>query len=260
MNAGIGYSDDFNGSDYDRWVFVRERDFAKPHINRYYVNRRRNDDIFRSTRMIDNVHTDNRQGTAYFSGPDPSEVQRATGRNIRNVNVRDYDRPGHKISSNELRIYRPRIENNAAQGSRPSPSRITDIKDIKPMRERNRSYQPEIGRDENRSVNQGASQGQRETDENMQIRKERESRRLYEKQGNMQRQQQQMERDRDSAAQMRRVQRENSRQQSVRRQQTDQQKKEMQKERERRRDEAVDTTRTKRNIREQSTNVRQRRR
>lgn len=261
MSAGIDYSAGFNEPGYDKWVFVRERDFAKPHINRYYVNRGRNDDIFRSTRVIDNVHMDNQRRVAYFSGPDPSEVQRATGRTIRSVNVRDYDRPGHKVSNNELQIYRPRIESNAAQGTRPAPSRITDIKDIRPMRERNRSSQPEIGRDENRSVNQGASQGQRQPEDDMQIRKERESRRqIEEKQGTMQKRQQQVERERDSADQMRRVQRENTRQQTIRRQQTDQQKKEMQKERERRKGEAVDTTRTQRNIREQSTNVRQKRR
>lgn len=263
MYTGRGFGNDYNQADIDRWIFVRERDFMKSNIGRYYVNRRRNDEILRSTRIIDNVRNDDQRRVSYYSGPNPSEVQQATGKRIRSVSVRDNERPGNRLSNNQLQIYRPRVANNASQGNRPAPSRITDIKDIRPMRERNRDFQPGIIQDDN--VNQNVGQGQRSNEPTPeQVLKERDVKRQYEEKINSRQKRkeeieaEQQQRSRDSENQMRRVQKENRQQQAERKQQTDQQKEEMQKER-KRQEEASDTSLTRRVVKESRNTARRRR-
>lgn len=252
MNAGMGFQDRNYENDINRWIFVREKDFTKSNIGRYYVNRRQNDDLLRRSAIINNINTNNQSRVSYYSGPDPSEIQRVTGKRLRSVTVRDNDRPGHRLSSNELQIYRPRVENNPTSGNRPAPSRITDIKDIRPMRERNRNYQPNIEREIN---NPNVGQGQREerNQDQTEIQRERETRRqLQEKQDALEKRQQeidqqQKQRSRESES-PRRIQRDQQQRKVEREQQVQQQKKQMRKERERRQIEVSDSSRSRRQI------------
>jgi len=249
--TGMGSRDRYY-DDMHRWVFIRQRDFGKPNGDRYYVSNRRNEEIFRTTSVIGNTRTDNQRRNVYEAGPDPSEVERTTGRRVNRVAVMDSDRPGRKLSNNQLEIYRPRIQERT-DGNRPTPSRISDIKDVRPMRERDRTYQPgnDIQLDES-PQNPVRGQGQREIDrEQVQTQREREVRRQYEeKQAERERRQQELELQRSS--------REDNPDQDIRREQmqtreerlkrTDQQKKNMQKERERRvrETEVTDSSRIKR--------------
>lgn len=259
MNIEMGLHAGNYDNDIDRWVFVRDRDFTKDNVGRYYVNRRQNDDLLRRSAVIDNINTSNQGRVSYYSGPSPSEVQRVTGRQLRSLTVRDNDRPGHRVSSNQLEIYRPRVENNPTTGNRPAPSRITDIKNIRPMRERNRNYQPDIERE----VNPNVGQGQREqpSQDQMEIQKERESRRqLEEKQGAMQKrqleidqQQQQRSKENESTG---RIQRNQQQRKVQREQQVEQEKKQMRKERENRRQiEVSDSSSSRRSGRERNRTV-----
>lgn len=259
MSIEMGFSSRNYDNDIDRWVFVKDRDFTKANIGRYYVSRRQNDDLLRRSAVIDNINTSNQGRVTYYSGPSPSEVQRVTGRQLRSLNVRDNDRPGHRLSSNQLEIYRPRVENNSTSGNRPAPSRITDIKDIRPMRERNRNYQPDIERE----VNPNVGQGQREerSQDQTEIQRERESRRqLEEKQDAMQKRQQeidqqQQQRSRENES-PRRIQRNQQQRKVQRDQQVQQEKKQMRKERENRRQiEVSDSSRSRRSGRDQNRTV-----
>jgi hypothetical protein len=141
MRPGISVSMSFgNGyADVNRWNFVRDRDFGRPNMGRYYVNRRNNDMIFRSSSVIINTYNDNSRNVTYISGPRAEEVQRYSGRRISNVSIQDNDRPGQQLSRNKLEIYRPQFDRNNNSGQRSAPSRVSEMKDIRPPAERNPS-------------------------------------------------------------------------------------------------------------------------
>lgn len=249
QGMGMGRMQSYN--DPYRWVFVRDRDFAKSNIARYHVNPGRNNEIFRRSEVIGNVYSNNTGSRSYNPGPDPADVQRSTGRRINRIAVRDSDRPGTRISNNQLQIYRPRIESNADVSGRPAPSRITDIKDIRPMRERDRNYQPGMNRGEIKEYKpENRSQGQRnQTDPEQRA---REVRRQYDlKQDSMERRQQQVEesRQQQSSGDIRQA-RPAERRRAEREAQTDQQKRIMKKERESRRQVEADSTPTRKVQRE----------
>ncbi|HEX2967722.1 MAG TPA: DUF6600 domain-containing protein [Bacteroidales bacterium] len=243
--SGIGW--DYRNDDMGyRWVFVREKDFGRSNIHRYYVNSRRNDEILRSTRIISDARR-------YAAGPDPGEIENTTGRRIRKISVTDSYTPGRRISKNQLEIYRPKVV-AARNGQRPAPPNISDVKDIRPMRERNRSYQPED------VVRENSGQGERDvTREQVQNRREKDVQRQYQqKQNEMQRRQKVKENEQRQAEQDKQQQnsaRQYEQNRSERIQRTEQQKKVMQKQREK-----SDTSGTGRSEKIQNKNVRQNRR
>jgi len=139
MRPGISVSMSFgNGYDnIDHWNFVRDRDFGRPNQGRYYVNRRDNDMIIRSSSVIINTYNDNNRNVTYISGPGREDVQRYSGRRISNVTIHDNDRPGQNLSRNQLEIYRPQFDRNNDARQRSAPSKVLDIKDVRPVSERN---------------------------------------------------------------------------------------------------------------------------
>ncbi|HLN22157.1 MAG TPA: DUF6600 domain-containing protein [Bacteroidales bacterium] len=221
-----------------RWMFMNEKDFGKSNQNRYYVNRRRNAEIIRSTNVLN-------AGNEYYSGPDPYKIENETGRKINQVPVRDSGNPGRRLSRKQLEIFRPRVK-PGSPGERPSPEIITDIKDIRPMRDRNSSYQPgnEVPGD---TMQEG--QGRREVNpEKKRNDRADEVRRQYElKQSERQLQRQKAEQQQKEISREERRQNEANRDYQIRRserlQKTDQQKKLLEKERNARDSVKSDTTR-----------------
>lgn len=239
MGPGTNFGFDYADADIYRWVFVRDRDFGKKDIKRYAVSTRRNDEILASTEIIRNNRTDNTRNAMYASGPDPRDVRRSTGRKIQTVTVSDLGSPGRRLSGSRLEIYRPRVVTSST-GQRPAPSRITDVKDVRPMRERDRNYRPgqqEIIREPGQP---GTGQGTRESGqvENTDSRERDARRQREEKQYDMQRrreeaEEQQKQRQVENNGQRQEPDREYRQTRTERRQVTDQQKKAMQKERQR---------------------------
>jgi hypothetical protein len=139
MRPGISVTLSFGGEyrDPDRWFFVRDRDFGRQDIGRYYINRGDNVTIIQNSTVINNTYIDNSRHTTYISGPGADDVQRVTGRRINNVVVRDYDRPGEKLNNAQLQIYRPQVERNDEGNRKPVPSKITNVKDIRPANQGN---------------------------------------------------------------------------------------------------------------------------
>jgi hypothetical protein len=139
MRPGISVSMSFGGeyNNMDRWNFVRDRDFDRPDLGRYYVNRRDNDMIIRNSTVINNTYIDNSRNVTYITGPHGNDIQQATGRRISNVSIRDNDRPGQRLNNNQLQLYRPKVERINDTKQKPAPSRVSDVKDVRPAAERN---------------------------------------------------------------------------------------------------------------------------
>jgi len=130
-NFGNGYDD------IDRWNFVRDRDFGRSDIHRYYADRRDYNTIINNSTVINNTYIDRSNNTTYISGPTRNDVQIATGRKVKNISVRDYDRPGQVMKSSQLQIYRPVVHESFDRTQKSAPNRISDVRDVKPASERN---------------------------------------------------------------------------------------------------------------------------
>ena len=134
MNISLSFGNDYQ--DLDRWNFVRENDFGRSDIHQYYADRNDYNRIIINSTVINNTYTDRTRNTTYISGPSRNEVQRATGRKINNITIRDNDRPGQTLNSGRLNIYRPQIQPNNDRNQKPVPTKITNLKDVRPVRER----------------------------------------------------------------------------------------------------------------------------
>ena len=140
MTPGININVTF-GRDYyvpsERWIFVRDRDFCRHDINRYYMNQTNNYTIINNSTVINNTYMDNSRHVKYVTGPDRNDVQRRTNSVIRPLTVRENDRPGQSIKDGQFRIYRPVVTNDRSKGNRPAPAKVTKMHDVKSLSERN---------------------------------------------------------------------------------------------------------------------------
>ncbi len=145
MRPGISINLSFGNSyrDIDRWYFVRDRDFGRQDMYRYYVNRRDNNVIIRNSVVINATYNDNRRNAVYVAGPPREEVQRYTGRTFRSVTVQDDDRPGQRLINNRLQIYRPQVQQIGEDNHRSAPAKVYNPQDVRPRVERNNGNQPD---------------------------------------------------------------------------------------------------------------------
>lgn len=137
MSFGMGY-DRYP----DRWMFVRDRDFERPNINRYYVDRTVQNRIIVNSTVINTTYVDNRRHTTYASGPARSDVQRATGRTIKPAVIHENSKPGRDVRNGQLQMYRPEVARSGNNGQKAAPSRIVERKDVKHPSERTVVNQP----------------------------------------------------------------------------------------------------------------------
>lgn len=141
MRPGISISFSF-GNDYyndynDYWMFVRDRDFQRSNVSRYYVNQTNLNIIIRNSTVINNTYIDNSRNITYVSGPARDDVQRTTGRRVSSVAIRENNTPGQVLKNGQLQIYRPQVRNNSDTGRKPAPNRISSREDVKRPSERN---------------------------------------------------------------------------------------------------------------------------
>lgn len=115
---------------HDHWCFVRDRDFGRRNIHRYYVNQSDHERIIRDSRAIDRTYTDKKRRSTYVSGPDRESVQRASGRTIDQYKIRESNRPGQEIQNRQMRIYRPQIDRNS-NTRETVPSRVIKQDDLR---------------------------------------------------------------------------------------------------------------------------------
>ncbi|MHB9140833.1 MAG: DUF6600 domain-containing protein [Paludibacter sp.] len=134
MDVNISFSNGY--SDIDRWNFVPDRDFGRPDMDQYYVDKTINKVIIINSTVINNTYIDNSRHITYISGPRRDEVQRSTGRNITNVTIRSNNKPGQRLTKTDLRIYRPEIRKNNGTTRTATPTRVTNIRDVKPTKDK----------------------------------------------------------------------------------------------------------------------------
>ena len=144
LRPGISVSMAF-GREYrernERWVFIRDRDFSRSDIGRYYVNRTNNATIIKNSTLIVNARKDDRRNATYIAGPDRDDVQRVTHTTVKPVAIREADKPGHRLSNGELQIYRPLVQKRSGNGQNPVPSKVVRLNDVRPASERNAGNQ-----------------------------------------------------------------------------------------------------------------------
>ena len=141
LNISFGRQYDSNN---DHWLFVRDRDFERSDMNHYYVGKSDRDRIVRSSTIINRTYVDRTRNTTYVAGPSRESVQQATGRTITPLTVKGNNKPGQNVRNGQLEIYRPRIEKESA-GRKTSPTRVTDVKDVKRNPTRDASNQNQVG-------------------------------------------------------------------------------------------------------------------
>lgn len=140
VSITIGFHREYNER-RDHWIFVRDRDIDRPHINLYYVNRSDHDRIIRNSNVIRNTYEDKNRNTTYVSGPNREDVRKVTGRKIKPVTIQENRDPGQNLRFGKLQIYRPQVNKGNDKEQRIVPSRVTNIKDIKEASERRTTNQ-----------------------------------------------------------------------------------------------------------------------
>ena len=140
VSISLSFGRDYR-TNYDHWTFVRDRDFERRDIQLYYADRSDHDRIMRNYTVINQTYNDRRRNTTYISGPSRDDVQRVTGTKVRSVAIQENSRPGHDLSNNRLRIYRPEVKRNTENGHQAAPSRVVNLKDVKRPSERNSNSQ-----------------------------------------------------------------------------------------------------------------------
>ncbi|HYV95164.1 MAG TPA: DUF6600 domain-containing protein [Chitinophagales bacterium] len=120
----------------ERWIFVPDRDIDRPDVEHYYGPRGDNQKIISNSTVINKTYVDNSTHVTYISGPDRNDVQKRTGKQVEPVQVRAADKPGQKLSNNELAIYRPQVQKTAANGEKPKPQKVVPLKEVKAVNER----------------------------------------------------------------------------------------------------------------------------
>ena len=136
ISISVAYSSGYNVP-YDRWVFVRDRDFGRANINNYYVSTSSNTTIIHNSTVINNIHGGSSSNVQFNKGPDRREVEKHVGKSIRPVAIKESNKPGQSLNKDQLQIYRPRISNNGTGGHKAIPGKVADMKEIKPAKERN---------------------------------------------------------------------------------------------------------------------------
>jgi len=146
MEPGVSISVSF-GRNYDsrndHWTFVRDRDIERSDVNHYYVNRTERDKIIRNSTVINKTYVDNSRHTTYISGPARDDVQKATGKKINPVAVKESNKPGQVLSKGQLQIYRPQIKKNNDKNKKPAPAKLANLKDVKRNSQGNVTNQPQ---------------------------------------------------------------------------------------------------------------------
>jgi Family of unknown function (DUF6600) len=119
FSLGMNYN-----SNYDHWIFVRDRYIGSPNMNRYYVSSTDHDRIIRNSRVITNTYVDKKNHSTYISGPAREDVQRITGERVNPVAIKESNKPGQDMSNGQLHLYRPKVVKNSDPEHRSAPSQI----------------------------------------------------------------------------------------------------------------------------------------
>jgi len=134
VSTNVAYSPGYNVP-YNQWTFVRNRDFGRRDINNYYVKSSNNVTIINNTTVINNTHMDKSRNVTYNAGPERNEVEKHAGKTFTPVVIKESSKPGQNLSNNQLQIYRPQVQKNITSGQKPSPAKVENLNNLKPVKE-----------------------------------------------------------------------------------------------------------------------------
>lgn len=142
LGPGININISFGGHadrEDDHWMFVRDRDMDRSDIHHYAVDRSEHARIYNNSTVINQTYIDKSRHTTYVSGPTSAEVQKATGRPVKNYTIRDNPTPGQALQKDQLQIYRPQVIPVSEDERKPAPTKVIPLKDVKAPAERNQT-------------------------------------------------------------------------------------------------------------------------
>ncbi len=118
----------------DYWCYTSSQYMGQQDISNYYGPRKNTSDFVNTSTVVNNTYTDNRTQTTYIAGPKQEEVEKASGRTINPVSIKEDAKPSQKFENNELKLYRPTITKE--NSDKVKPTKIADKRDIRPTTER----------------------------------------------------------------------------------------------------------------------------
>ena len=115
------------------WLFIPHARIYHTHPFHYYAPYHSRVKIINRTKIINNTVVYNNYH--FYGGPSHREVQHTTRRVVPVYNIRNAETPGRMaVSRNELRVYRPEIEQSRGRTVDPRPSRVLDADQAKTAR------------------------------------------------------------------------------------------------------------------------------
>ena len=141
ISIDFAYSSGYN-LPYDRWRFVRDRDFGRTNIYNYYVNKTSYTTIINNSTVINNFREDRTRNLRYNQGPDRTEVEQRVGKKFTPIAIKENSRPGQNLRKDQLDIYRPQIQKNVSAERKPAPSKVQAWKKSQPTQQQPIKQQP----------------------------------------------------------------------------------------------------------------------
>jgi DNA segregation ATPase FtsK/SpoIIIE-like protein len=202
---GPGISIDFAYSSgyslpYDRWRFVRDRDFGRTDINNYYVSTSNYTTIINNSTVINNIQVDNSQHVSYNAGPDRTEVEGRVGKTFAPLAIKESTRPAQNLSKDQLEIYRPQVQKNISAAQKPAPTKVVGWKGKQQPTQQQRDGQEAKQQQQQRNDQKVKQQQQQQ-------RNDQEAKQQQQRNGQEAKQQQQQQRNDQEAKQQQQQQR-----------------------------------------------------
>lgn len=110
------------------WVFVNSTYMGSTNIYQYYSPRSSNSGFISNSQVVSNTYKNN-----YIAGPKKEDVEKTGGVKVKEVSIKERDKPGQSMGGNELSIYKPEIK---GKDENAKPAKVTDLKEVKPVSER----------------------------------------------------------------------------------------------------------------------------
>jgi hypothetical protein len=122
----------------EHWVFVRDRDLSNRSIDRYRVKRSKNNELLENAQLVRD--TREHRNNAYMPGPDKNVIQKAVGKPINPVSIRERNKPGSdRVTNKEFELFKPQVQRENSNARKTEPNRVFDLKDIERNPERYQS-------------------------------------------------------------------------------------------------------------------------
>ena len=123
--------------------------------------------IISNTTIINNYSGTNRNRYAYAPGPDPNEVRRYSGNQFTQVQIREANTPGERVSGSQYVIYHPRVSATPAsrggtpgRPATPAPARYESFNNVRPSSQYQNTNQPNYTPPANNSRSQNSGYNQ----------------------------------------------------------------------------------------------------